>query len=219
MAPYQFKPSPYSSHGLLLESMPEQGGGMRVLDAGCADGYLSEILARRGYRVTAIEKRATGAFPRDVEFIEADLDRGLPPLAGGFDFIICADILEHLRDPAPLLADLRRLLAPHGRLAASLPNSGHAWFRWNVLMGRFPAEDRGLFDRTHLHFFTWRGWTELFGGAGFRIERVRCSGVPASLVFPRFAHTLPVLALERLSFESARLWKNLFAYQFVVIAC
>lgn len=217
--PYQFKPGPYSSHSLLLGSLPEEGGGRRVLDVGCADGYLSAILARRGYRVTGIERHAPEEFPRDVEFIAADLDGGLPPLAGEFDFILCADILEHLREPGTLLAELRRLLAPQGKLVASLPNSGHAWFRWNVLLGRFPAEDRGLFDRTHLHFFTWKGWLELFAGAGFHIEGVRCSGVPVGLMFPRYAHTAPVRALERLSFESARLYKRLFAYQFVVIAC
>jgi len=216
---YQLKPGPYSSHGLLLGSLPERGDGRRVLDVGCAQGYLSEILARRGYRVTGIEKHASDEFPSNVKFIEADLDHGLPPLDGQFDFVICADVLEHLREPAKLLSDLRGVLVPGGRMIASLPNSGHAWFRWNILLGRFPAEDRGLFDRTHLHFYTWRGWVELLTAAGFHIERVRGSGVPVGLAVPRFAEWAAVRALERLSFESARRWKTMFAYQFVVTAC
>ena len=120
--------------------------------------------------------------------------------------------------PQGLLYSLRGLLATGGRLVASLPNSGHAYFRWNVMLGRFPSHDRGLFDRTHLHFYTWRGWVELFASAGFRIETVNCSGVPVGLALPRWRDTGAVRALERLSYESARWWKEMFAYQFIVTA-
>ncbi|HVN07064.1 MAG TPA: class I SAM-dependent methyltransferase [Bryobacteraceae bacterium] len=219
-APYQLKDSLYSSHGLLLASLPSDGAGLRVLDLGCAGGYLSAILAGRGYHVTGIDSpgAACAGFPESVELLEADLDRGLPTLSGRFDFVICADVLEHLRRPALLLRDLQGVLARGGKLAASLPNSGHAYFRWTVLRGRFPAEDRGLFDRTHLHFYTWRGWKDLFGAAGFRIVTVRCSGVPMGLALPRWEGSTAVRALERMSYESARWWKEMFAYQFIVTA-
>jgi SAM-dependent methyltransferase len=219
-APYQLKDSPYSSHSLLLASLPPSGGGRRVLDVGCAGGYLGAILASRGYRVTGIDSpgAARAGFPESIELLEADLDMGLPPLTGRFDFVICADVLEHLRRPALLLRDLRGVIATGGRLAASLPNSGHAYFRWNVLTGRFPADDRGLFDRTHLHFYTWHGWLDLFLGAGFRIETLRCSGVPIGLALPKWEGSAAVRALERMSYESARSWKTMFAYQFIVTA-
>jgi SAM-dependent methyltransferase len=219
-APYRLKDSPYSSHSLLLASLPPSGGGRRVLDVGCAGGYLGAILASRGYRVTGIDSpgAARAGFPGSIELMEADLDLGLPPLTGSFDFVICADVLEHLRQPALLLRDLRTVLATGGRLAASLPNSGHAYFRWNVLTGRFPAHDRGLFDRTHLHFYTWRGWRDLFHAAGFRIETLRCSSVPVGLALPKWEGSAAVPALERMSYESARWWKKMFAYQFIVTA-
>lgn len=219
-SPYQLKPGPYSSHSLLVASLPAEGAGQRVLDVGCAGGYLAAILAARGYRVTGIDApgAAHAGFPDTVELIEADLDAGLPRLTGRFDFIICADVLEHLKRPELMLREVRALLAEGGRLVASLPNSGHAYFRWNVLRGRFPAEDRGLFDRTHLHFYTLRGWTDLFAAGGFRIESLRCSGVPIGLALPQWQDTAAVRALERLSFEGARLWKTMLAYQFVVTA-
>ena len=218
--PYRFKASPYSSHSLLLAALPAEGAGRRVLDVGCASGYLGDLLAQRGYLVTGIDSPGTGrnGFPDSIDLIEADLDEGLPRLPGHFDFVICADVLEHLKRPERMLRDLRGLLAPGGKLIASLPNSGHAYFRWTVLTGRFPAEDRGLFDRTHLHFYTWSGWVDLFERSGFRLQTPRCSGVPIGLALPKWQETALVRALEGLSYLSAVLWKTLFAYQFVATA-
>jgi hypothetical protein len=75
-----------------------------------------------------------------------------------------------------------------------------------------------LFDSTHLHFYTWDGWTGLLRRAGFRVESVRCSGVPVSLAFPRWGPSRAVRALEWLSFQAARFWKTMCAYQFIVRA-
>jgi len=187
------------------------------LDAGCAGGYLSQILAARGFDVTSIDLPGVEP-PEGVQFIAADLNDGLPPLRRRFDYILCADVLEHLRDPLVLLKNCRDALVDGGVFIASLPNSGHAYFRWNILLGRFPQHDRGLFDRTHLHFYTWDGWVELFTRAGFRIDNVVSSGVPIGLALPRWRESIAVRTLERLSFQSARLWKKLFAYQFIVQA-
>jgi SAM-dependent methyltransferase len=218
-SPYQFKPQRYSSHSLLLGLIPASGGGRRVLDLGCAEGYLSRELAARGYEVVAVDRPGTGMEDSaGVRFLEADLDHGLPPLDGEFSYIVCGDILEHLRDPAALLEEARPLLAPGGRLLASLPNSAHLYVRWNVLLGRYPEHDRGLFDRTHLHFLNWKRWVALLDRAGFQVDQVVPTAVPVGLAFPRLDSGRLAPALEGLSFHLARLRKELFAYQFVVSA-
>jgi SAM-dependent methyltransferase len=214
---YQYKAAPYSSHALLLAEFPQHGEGSRVLDVGCAIGYLSERLAERGFSVTSVDWPNT-PHPPTVEFAGADLDNGLPALNGRFDYVICADVLEHLRAPVELLKECRGRLVPGGTLIGSLPNSGHFYFRWNLLMGRFPQHERGLFDSTHLHYYTWSGWVDLLGRAGFRVEAARSSGVPVGLAFPTWDGSLAVRALERMSFESARVWKSMCAYQFIVRA-
>lgn len=220
MSHYSFKPSPYSSHAIVLSLFPAVTRTVRVLDAGCGNGYLAAILASRGYDVTGVEQPGgfDKDFPANVRLVPADLESGLPDLDGTFDYILCADILEHLRHPEGLLAQLRACLAPGGVLIASLPNSGNIYFRLTVLAGRFPQEDKGLFDRTHLRFYTLDGWRQLFAGSGYEWEQLRPTGIPIGLRFPGAQESLPVRAAERLSYLLARLRKQLFAYQFVVVA-
>ncbi|MBM3794191.1 MAG: class I SAM-dependent methyltransferase [Acidobacteria bacterium] len=219
-SPYQFKSSRYSSHARVLELLPPVTNGARVLDVGCGPGYLCELLTERGYRVTGLERAGWG--PPDgalgYTLIDADLDQRLPPLNERFDAIVCADILEHLRDPAALLQQLCCALAPGGRLIASLPNSGHLYFRLVILSGRFPKHDRGLFDRTHIHFLTWDGWRELLTGAGFTIRTAIPTSAPVGLALETQASAAAIRAAEWLSYGLANLRRQLFAYQFVVEA-
>jgi SAM-dependent methyltransferase len=214
--PYQLNASRYGSHMRLLEALPMEGQGRRVLDVGCSGGYFAGLLAERGFEVTGIERADGhgGDIPRNVRLVEHDLEQGLPPLDGRFAFIICADVLEHLRDPGALLRSLNGVLEPNGRIVASLPNSGNLYFRLVVLSGRFPKHDRGLFDRTHVQFMMWNDWAGLFEGAGYRIESIRLTPLPFSLAWPGLKPFTE--AVEWMWIGFAKLWKRLFAYQFVI---
>jgi SAM-dependent methyltransferase len=215
---YVLKTQPHSSHSILQRLLPEKGQGRRLLDVGCANGYLSRLFCERGYRVTGIDscERPAVGFSETIHFFTVDLDRGLPKIEGAFDYIICADVLEHLYDPNVLLRELRARLATGGKLIASLPNSGNIYFRASVLMGRFPSQDRGLFDRTHLHFFMWNGWKNLLRAHSFHIESVEPSAIPFSLMIPKSPRLGE--ALESAYMPAARTWKSMFAYQFLVVA-
>jgi SAM-dependent methyltransferase len=194
-----------------------------VLDVGCGSGYLGALLAERGYNVTGIERSGgyNEPFPASVQLIEADLENGLPDLrSGSFDYILCADILEHLRDPERLLRQLRRVLRPSGMLIASLPNSGNIYFRLNILAGRFPQDEKGLFDRTHVRFYMWSGWDSLLRQSGWSIRSVEPTAIPVGLAVPsQWEHSPLVRTAERVCYGLAKIRKTLFAYQFVVTAC
>jgi SAM-dependent methyltransferase len=215
-ARYEFKGGKHSSHSTLLRHFADPGQGSRVLDVGCAGGFLGEILASRGYRVTGVDFPGTVTSPA-IEFLGADLDRGLGGIGGGFDHIVTADVLEHVREPLRLLVECRERLAAGGRIVASLPNSGHWYFRANVLMGRFPKHEKGLFDRTHVQFFMWDDWMALFEQAGLRIESADPTATPVGLEFPRMPQPL-VETIEWGTYAASRVWNRLFAYQFVVVA-
>ncbi|MEW8626793.1 MAG: glycosyltransferase [Candidatus Thiodiazotropha sp.] len=165
-----------NSHTQLVKRIPK---GSRVLELGCATGYMSEYLRQElGCHVVGVEydrSMAQKAKQHCDQVIVGDVqkDNWLKSLGDEpFDIITCADILEHLRDPISVLKKLPKYLKQNGRLLASLPNGAHAALRLELLEGRFTYEDTGLLDRTHLHLFTYNSLRELFVRSGFRVDEL-----------------------------------------------
>src|SRR5205814_3929808 len=131
--------------------------------------------------------------------IIADLDAGIPPLEGAFDAIVCADVLEHLRDPRAALAALGRALADDGQVLVSIPNVAHLWMRLSLLAGRFEYAERGILDRTHLRFFTRRTLVTLLTDAGLRATRMTSTPVPLYQMVPTRWHGRALAAVHALS--------------------
>jgi 2-polyprenyl-3-methyl-5-hydroxy-6-metoxy-1,4-benzoquinol methylase len=106
--------------------------GARVLDLGCGRGVLLGALADRGFDVHGVElseAAARGADPRAQIRIAPTLAAAGYP-AAFFDRAVVWHVLEHLRDPAATVAELRRVLRPGGELVLSVPNFGSAQARW-----------------------------------------------------------------------------------------
>lgn len=170
-SPYGFNPDTRAAHARMLSLIPP---GKRVLDVGCASGYLARLLRDRGYRVTGAEidpaaAQEARAFCDTVYEISAeDLDR-IPAEDEGYDAVIFGDVLEHLAHPDAALNGVHRLLAPNGAVVISLPNIVFFSARLKILLGRFDYTRDGLFDRTHLRFFTLRSANALFRECGFTV--------------------------------------------------
>jgi 2-polyprenyl-3-methyl-5-hydroxy-6-metoxy-1,4-benzoquinol methylase len=214
---YTLKNDPYSSHSVILDWLGN-GRGRRLLDVGAADGLLARHLTARGWKVTGLETDPVAAAAGAVHcerMIVADLDAGVPPLEGEFDAIVCADVLEHLRDPRATLATLRRALASTGEVVVSVPNVAHLWMRLSLLIGRFDYAERGILDRTHLRFFTRRTLAALVGEAGLRMTRATSTPVPLYQIVPPRWHGRALAAAHALSARSARVLPRVLAYQFV----
>jgi len=148
--------------------------GSRVLDLGTGPGvlgrYLAETLACQldGVEYNALAAQLAAPCYRRLEV--ADLEQvSLASLFGGstYDYIICADILEHLRDPGRLVEQLAGLLEPSGRLIVSIPNVAYAGLIADLLADEFRYVTEGILDKTHLRFFTRRSLLAFLAEHGF----------------------------------------------------
>ena len=174
--------------------------GATVLELGAAAGYFTEWMRGRGCTVDVVEldpeaARAARPFARrvvvadlDAEGWEAALRQGAGEGEGAprYDFIVCADVLEHLRDGVRLLARLRPLLAPGGELLLSVPNVAHAAVIAGLLDDRFEYGGEGLLDPTHLRLYTWRSLAA--GAARRRIRDPRLGRDRRDAVRQRVPH-------------------------------
>jgi 2-polyprenyl-3-methyl-5-hydroxy-6-metoxy-1,4-benzoquinol methylase len=153
--------------------------GATVLELGSAAGYFTEWLQRQGVTVDVVEidpeaAREAGPFARRVVVADLEGDGWEARLGAGgvearYDFIVCADVLEHLRDGARLLARLRPLLAEGGELLLSVPNVAHAAIIASLLDDRFDYGGEGLLDPTHVRLYTWRSLAGALRDAGYTI--------------------------------------------------
>lgn len=153
------------------------GHGKRVLELGAGPGSIARILfGVNGCRVTALEIDATALdklAPYCERVCQADLNRPdwADCLGGAADFevVVLADVLEHVRDPAAVLAKAASLLAGSGHMVISLPHAGHVAIHACLFEEDFEYRDWGLLDRTHIRFFGLRNMQQLFEQCGLKI--------------------------------------------------
>lgn len=85
-----------------------------------------------------------------------------------FDYIIFADVLEHLRNPQYVLLHAVQLLKPNGNILFSIPNIAHNDIILNLINNKFVYTEEGLLDKTHIHFFTYNSIIEMFQTVGLK---------------------------------------------------
>ena len=180
---YEIKEADDSSHARLATWLAARPPA-RILDLGCSDGALGERLTRAGHEVTGVDVVAhEHTRSRLHAFVPGDLEQGIPDeVGGGYDIVLCADILEHVSAPGRLLAAARDRLAPGGSVVVSVPNFAHWYPRARVALGRFDYDRRGILDSTHLRFFTRRSFERLAGEVGLAVGRREVTGLPLEVL-------------------------------------
>jgi 2-polyprenyl-3-methyl-5-hydroxy-6-metoxy-1,4-benzoquinol methylase len=164
------------SHTQIVELV---GSHKRVLDVGCATGYVAAGLSARNCRVWGVDidaEAAENARPHLEELVIANLET--QPLTelfdrGSFDAVVFGDVLEHLVDPGRALNDAVALLADGGQVVVSIPNVTHGSLRLSLLRGQWRYTTVGLLDETHVRFFDRAGVGRLFTGAGLSVSHLR----------------------------------------------
>ncbi len=178
-AAYAAKPAAYFSNARtdFVDRLPHDPTAA-VLEIGCGNGATGALALSEGrcgryvgvelHEVVAQEARGvlTEVISGNVETLSFDW------LPASFDALILSEVLEHLVEPADVVRRLSEFVRPGGLLLASSPNIAH----WRVIreltMGRFGPADRGVFDNTHLRWFTPATFASLFERAGFTVEEM-----------------------------------------------
>lgn len=163
---------------LRVDLLPLFSPGIRsLLDVGCGNGESGLAIKRRFDipEVVGIEYDASAAKIAATKLdtvLCGDIENlPLPFPPGHFDCILCADILEHTRNPWEVLKKLHLFLSDSGVLIVSLPNLRHIVPIVKIIFNRFAYEEVGILDKSHLRFFTPSTMRSLIEGAGFTITR------------------------------------------------
>jgi len=213
---YDLKLGFRSSHTMAIEAAKPEG---RILDVGCGQGYLAAELVRKGCRVTGMDRYIPEKSTAEdqLEFIRWDLDRSeFPVNVSAYDQIFLLDIIEHLKQPAHFMDELRFAAAcKRPEIVLTTANVGFLVTRLMLLFGHFNYGKKGILDSTHTRLFTFRSLKELLGQSGYKILELR--GIPAP--FPKaIGHNFLSRLFVRLNSVFIALSRGLFSYQIFVRA-
>jgi 2-polyprenyl-3-methyl-5-hydroxy-6-metoxy-1,4-benzoquinol methylase len=151
-----------------------EGSNNRILEVGCGSGNTGQALKKEGKAKEVIGVEIESEIAKEAgnkldQVISGDIEViDLPFEKEFFDYIIVADVLEHLRDPWETLINLKYYLKERGYVIASIPNIRN----WRILRdlifrGKWEYTKAGILDNTHLRFFTKKSIIELFKKNGY----------------------------------------------------
>ena len=156
---------------LIAELVPQ---GSRVLDLGCGDGALLDLLQRErgctGYGVEIADGNVLQCIRRGVDVIQLNLDEGLAMFDdASFDVVLQIDTLQHLRNAEVMLRETARV----GRIGiVAFPNFAHWPNRLSVARGRMPVTRRlpyQWYDTPNIRVGTFKDFEVLAGKNNLRV--------------------------------------------------
>ncbi len=145
---------------------------LRVLDLGCGNGSLSQIITQQGYKVVGVAESESGfkfasrSFP-NCHFIQSSI-YNLPytQLENSFDIVIASEVIEHLFCPGELIKAAKKCLKPNGQLILTTPH--HGYFKNIVLAvsGKMDKRFTTLWDGGYIKVFSVKTLTTLLESEG-----------------------------------------------------
>jgi 2-polyprenyl-3-methyl-5-hydroxy-6-metoxy-1,4-benzoquinol methylase len=167
---------------MLPPAINTQGEKLRVLDLGCGNGSLSNVIAQKGYEVVGVEESRQGIeiassnFP-SCKFIQGSI-YNLPyaQLENSFDVIISVEVIEHLLYPKELVKSARKCLKPDGQLILTTPYHGYLKNLVLGLSGKMDKHFTVLWDGGHIKFFSVKTLTTLLKDEGYKDIEFKFAG-------------------------------------------
>ena len=210
----------YSSTGSHMQIVDAIRPNTLVLDLGCSQGLLARPLLEKSVKVTGVDMQPASEVTSELsEYFQRDLEEPCElPLGRVFDYVVVADVVEHVKNRTQLIRSARRYLKEGGRLIISTGNIALWFYRLSLVVGRFEYGPRGILDRTHVHLYTRDTFRREVERAGFHVLEERCTSLPFEVVFESTGRSVWVQRIARVYHLMARMWPELFAYQFILEA-
>lgn len=215
LAQYSPKFSFNSPHSFVLDRIPENS---KVLDLGCAGGYVGSALKRnKGCYVAGVD-----AVPLQTQSLDRfylrDLNQGLDGIpVEEYDSVLLLDVIEHVAAPEQFLDRLRAKLSlnPKAELILSTGNIAFIATRLMLLFGQFNYGKRGILDLTHTRLFTFLSLSRTLEQAGFVIREIKAIPAPFPLALGNNVVSKLLLSINTVL---NRIAPGLFAYQMIIRA-
>ena len=216
---YQFKPFLGSSHAWALSKAHLLDKRAKILDFGAGPGFLGAALKASEFsELYAVEPDNSTHAQHATAYIKSASN--IEQLnQSNFDLALLLDVLEHVPNHRETFRTIIERLNPGGQILLSLPNVGHWSARLSLLFGRFNEYNRGILDKTHLHFFTRRVFLAFLAEfPELEVIELSASISPAELALPAFVgNSIPWKIFSEFRLTAAKAFPEILAYQHLAV--
>lgn len=194
---YENKADDYYNHERpeMLAYLPS--GCKTLLDVGCGEGTFAGYIKNKenleAWGIELMEGPGKEAEKRLDKVFVGPCENFIEELPDNyFDAIYCNDVLEHLVDPYTVLSVLRKKLTEKGVVISSIPNIRyHDAFKKIILQKKFEYEGHGIFDKTHMRFFTKSSIEKMYLDQGYEI--ISHEGINRTRSLKPYLYNIPFL--------------------------
>lgn len=154
----------------IFSLLPE--GKLRILDAGCGNGYLAGVLSAAGYDVVGFDLSPDGIeiakkeYP-DLLFETRSVYDDLSDVAADVDVVVSSEVIEHLFSPQSFLDNIFKAMQPGAVIILTTPY--HGWLKNSLisLLGQWDKHHTVAWEGGHIKFFSERTLSKMLVEVGF----------------------------------------------------
>lgn len=167
---------PTDAHGYILpkiiELLPKNHAGLKILDIGCGNGFTAFRLASLGFNVTGMDASEDGIRIAQeeytwVRFEVASVYHNISSMANNFDVVISSEVIEHLFLPRALVENANTALKPGGMLIITTPYHGYLKNFALSIFNKWDLHHTVDWEGGHIKFFSEKTLADLLNVSGF----------------------------------------------------
>ena len=183
---------PNTAHGKVLSHIKP---GSTVLECGCAAGYMTRFMNVKLRCEVSIVEIDEDAYEKAKQYSERSCRADLMDSQWywfyqdkRFDYVLFADVLEHLTDPLSVVKKAVNLMKDDGQMIVSIPNICHNDILIRMFYDDFRYTRYGILDEGHLRFCGLNQIEAFFNEAGLKIEQIESVIIQTGSTEQRFVN-------------------------------